>query len=329
MRKKPLWIVCGVLWFLSLRVGGPAFEKEEAVPIRIKEVLSIGSLEDDTLFQWVGIAADREGFIYVTDALDYSLKKFDPDGRMVGKQGQKGQGPGEFQAPRLLEFHEGRLYVTDQSRPGIQIFDCDLNYRGHIPVLFPISSFKVLDVNRIAVVKLEMKTGCEIEILNNKGEELRRVRFQTKQSPFLMDLVDLAADGRGGYFLVYIFRDQIVHVDETGAILWAQSLLGVKKVKRKKMSEMTLPTEVVYKDIALDSEGRIYVLGGHFSKNSSRDVYVLNGETGRLLGTFTLPDTSHCIHIDERDHLFARANDGVTLKMFKLLFSKERREYVR
>ncbi|MCJ7679738.1 MAG: hypothetical protein MUP70_03340 [Candidatus Aminicenantes bacterium] len=323
MRKKPLWIVFGVLWFLCIRVGGTASEKERVDPVRIKEVLSIGNLEDDTLFQWVGIATDREGFIYVTDSMDYSLKKFDPDGRMIGKQGQKGQGPGEFLAPRLLESHDGRVYVTDQSRPGIQIFDCDLNYRGHIPVMFPISSFKVLDTNRIAVVKLEMNTGCEIEILNEQGEELQRIHFQTKQSPFLMDLVDLVADGRGGYFLVYIFRDQIVHVDKTGRLLWVQSLLGVKRVKRKKMAELTLPTELVYKDIALDSKGRIFVLGGHFSKNRSRDVYVLDGERGSLLATFTLPDTSHCIHIDEWDYLYVRANDGVTLKKYELVFSKK------
>lgn len=111
-------------------------------------------------------------------------------------------------------------------------------------------------------------------------------------------------------------------MDKDGTILWDRSLLGVKKVKQKKLSEFTLPTEVVYKDIALDSKGRIYVLGGHFSKNQSRDVYVFLGESGMYLTTFTLPDTSHCIHLDGKDYLYSRANDGVTLKKYELEYSK-------
>ncbi len=318
-----------VLWFLCLLAGEPARKKGGMVSVRIKEVLSIGSLEDDILFQWVGLTTDEKNFIYVTDTLDYSLKKFDPDGRMVKKKGEKGQGPGEFIAPRLLEYHEGLLYVTDQSRPGIQIFDRDLNYKGRLPIRFPLSSFKILETNRIAVVKLEMNTGCKIQLLNEQGEELQSIHFQTKKSPFLMDLVDLVSDGKGGFFLAYIFRDRILHVDNTGALLWDQSLLGVKRVKRKKISKLTVPTEVIYKDIALDSSRRIYVLGGRFSKNRSRDVYVLDEKNGHLLATFTLPDTSHCIHIDDQNYLYSRANDGVTLKKFELVYSKKTPENVR
>jgi len=316
-------MVLSFVGILFLDLIGIARVQELEVPVRIKEVLSIGSLEDDTLFQWVGITTDETDFIYLTDALDYSLKKFDVDGRMTVKQGRKGQGPGEFLAPRLLQYHKGLLYVTDQSRPGIQLFDRDLKYRGRIPVLFPISSFDVLDKKRIAVVRLEMKTGCRITIIDDKGEEQRSFGFQTKESPFLLDLVDLVSDGKGGFFLVYIFRDRILHVDKDGTALWERSLLGVKKVKQKKMSEITLPTEVVFKDIAIDSRGRIYILGGHFSINQSRDVYVLDGEKGHLLTTFVLPDTSHCIHLDDKDYLYSRANDGVTLKKYELVFSKK------
>jgi len=69
----------------------------------------------------------------------------------------------------------------------------------------------------------------------------------------------------------------------------------------------------------LDSSDNIYILGGHLSKNISRDVYVLNPE-GELLTTLTLPDTSHCIYIDKNDYLYSRANEGVTLKKYKIKY---------
>ena len=82
---------------------------------------------------------------------------------------------------------------------------------------------------------------------------------------------------------------------------------------------LTLPTKLVYKDIALDSSGNVFILGGSFSKNPSSDIYVLSPE-GELLTTITLPETSHCIYIDSRNFLYSRANEGVTLKKFRLKY---------
>ena len=42
------------------------------------------------------IATDSKGNIYVTDMMDYSVKKFSNKGKLIKKAGRKGQGPGEF-----------------------------------------------------------------------------------------------------------------------------------------------------------------------------------------------------------------------------------------
>ena len=94
----------------------PFISAQGAPPEKIilEEVLTIGSFDDDSLFQWVGVVADSEGNIYVTDMMDYSLKKFDAAGSFLAKTGGRGQGPGEFTAPRLLDNSERFIFVGFQ-----------------------------------------------------------------------------------------------------------------------------------------------------------------------------------------------------------------------
>jgi hypothetical protein len=100
--------------------------------------------------------------------------------------------------------------------------------------------------------------------------------------------------------------------------LWSKSLIGLESVKRQKVGPWKVPQSIVFKDIELDSHGRLYILGGGYSEKPSRTVYVLNPK-GELLSSFILPETSHCIYIDRWDYLYSRASDGITLKKYKVL----------
>lgn len=283
----------------------------------LDEVLSIGTLNDTLLFQWVGVVVDRDQNIYVTDTMDYSLKKFDSNGNLLKKTGQRGQGPGEFSAPRYLSSSGDSIYVTDQYMPKIQVFDQDLNYVNSIPLSIPVSDFSVLSENEIAVSTLSATEAGTIYIFDSKGKIQNEFPYSAKQMPLAMDSVSFEFDQQRNLYLAYSFQDKIEKFDADGKKLWSKKLLGIRKVKKKKIASFILPTKLIYKDIALDRSGNLYVLGGSFSKNPSRDVYLLNPE-GSLLATLTLPDTSHCIYIDSKDYLYARANEGVTLKKFRL-----------
>jgi len=285
----------------------------------LEEVLSIGSLEDDLLFQWVGIVVDGEQNIYVTDALDYSLKKFDSAGRLVKKAGRKGQGPGEFLAPRYLGSTKGFIYVSDQFLPKIQVFDKNLNYRHSVPISIPVSDFSVLSSEEIAVASLSSVKSGRIFIFDSEGKLNRELQYSDEKLPLMMDMVNFVFGPQGHLYLVYNYQDKIEKFDPEGKKLWSRKLLGVKKVKKEEIASFVLPSKLIYKDIVLDDSENIFILGGSFSRNPSRYVYVLNPE-GQLLTTLTLPDTSHCIHIDSQGYLYSRANEGVTLKKFKVQY---------
>lgn len=315
MLKKKLIVVLLllVLSFFSHRL----FAEKELKKISLEEVLSIGALDDEILFQWAGVAVDDEGYIYVTDAMDYSLKKFDPQGHFIKKAGGKGQGPGEFMAPRLLDCSEDFLYTTDQSVHGIQVFDRELNFIRRIRIKMPISDLRILSDSEIAITSISMDENPSVFLFSEEGELVRKIIYSQKRSPLMMDLVSFDFDPEGNLYIVYSFQDLIEKRNRAGQKLWSRNLLRVKKVKKKKIASHVVPTEVVYKDVALDKEGNVFVMGGHLSKNRSRDVYVLSPQ-GEHLTTFTLPDTSHCIYIDKENFLYSRANEGVTLKKFRM-----------
>lgn len=292
----------------------------EPLKIYLEEVLSIGSLDDDILFQWVAVIADPDK-LYVTDTMDYSIKLFDGKGNLLKKTGRKGQGPGEFSAIRFLGISEQFLYVTDQYMPGVQVFDKDLNYKKRIPVFIPISGIKVISDDEIAVSSLsadEEKKGM-IFIYNQKGDVVREIKYLDKKAALMLDMVSFDFDPQGNLYIAYTFQDKVEKFDPEGKKLWSKRLVKVKKLETKKIQSFELPTKVIYKDVALDNSGHLFVLGGSYSNNPSQDVYVLSPE-GELLTTITLPDTSHCIYIDSQGYLYSRANEGVTLKKFRMKY---------
>ncbi len=295
---------------------------ENASPkITLEEVLSVGSLDDDILFQWVGVTVDPHGQIYVTDAMDYSLKKFDADGKLLQKAGRKGQGPGEFLAPRLLVHSEDHLFVTDQSLPGIQVFDHNLKFIHRIPIKIPIGDVQVLSDDRIAVVVLLLNQSGSIHVYDHGGRILKKFRYTERSKSSMMDWVEIDFDSEDNLYVVYNFQDRIDKFDVNGGRLWSRSLLNIKKVKTKKIGPWNVPEKIVFKDIVFDSDDRLYILGGGHSTNPSRDVYVLNRE-GEHLTTFTLPESSHCLYIDSNNFLYSRANDGITLKKYRIKWPK-------
>ncbi|NIM58575.1 MAG: 6-bladed beta-propeller [Candidatus Aminicenantes bacterium] len=318
--KKPLFLV--YLLSIAFQMNLPGLGGNDIQKILLEEVLSIGSLEDDVLFQWVGVISDSTGHIYVTDNMDYSLKKFDDKGNLIKKTGRKGQGPGEFLAPRYLGISSELLYVTDQFKSGIQVFDKDLNYSHGISVSVPVYDLKVLEDDEIAVTTVSTAKAGMIFILNSKGKIKRELQYSDKKSRLLTDVVNFDLDSQGNLYLVYNYQDKIEKFDPEGIKIWSQKLLGIKDIKKEKIGQFVLPTKFVYKDIALDSSGNLFILGGSFSKNPSCDVYVLS-PGGKHLTTFTLPDSSHCIYIDSNDFLYSRADEGVTLNKFKIKYVPE------
>lgn len=287
--------------------------------IHLKEVLSIGTINDDLIFFLTSVAVDEKGCIYLTDSMDYSIKKFDQNGTLIKKVGRKGQGPGEFQFPVIIRHCHDAVYVIDQNRPGIQVFDDDLNYKTHLQFSAPIFDLDVIEDGRIFVLSPVLSEFPPILQMNGKGSMVIGSLSERPGESILKSNGKFKIDSQGNIFFVSSFEDNIAKFDKGRKLIWKKMLLGGRKAKQRQSDAgiPTLPTEMVYKDIALDKYGNLFVLGGHVAEHRSRDVYVLDNN-GNHLTTIVLKEASHFLYIDNKNFLYLKAGEGTTLKKYSI-----------
>jgi len=301
--------------------------------IVLEEVLAIGDIEGALMYQKVGMTADNEGNIYLTDLKGDSIKKFNKIGEFVGKAGKCGNGPEEFNEPGIIKYHNDKLYVTESYRPGIHVFDKDLKFKFKIPLPFTVTDLNIISNNQFAVSTLARDRSEEgdfnfcIYSYDIAGNEKEKIIYATSKNFTMMNMVNFQIDRSKNFLVAYCWKDRIEKLDKNGNVLWAKSLLGnkvprTKKIKGTKLTLEEYPVEMVYKAITLDAFGNLFILGGDLSENRSQDVYVLSSD-GQFLVTFTLPESSSAITIDSKNYLYSRSEDGLRIRKYQMEYQYE------
>jgi hypothetical protein len=272
---------------------------------------------------WVGVAADGRGCLYVTDALEASIKRFDAAGKLLGRADWARSGGSGFGVRRYpVDVLDGNVYVAvpDPFRSSVKVFDAGLNLRGSVGLPDPADDLQALPGGRLAYscVSLSADRAGTVRVVDLSGRLRASFSCRGENDAPALSMIDFRIDGCGELYAAFNYLDKVLKLDRRGRLLWARSLLGVVNVKTRKILFRTVPETPTFKDMALDAKGRLFILGGGYSKNRSRDVYVLDSD-GRLLGTLTLPHPSHCVVVDRSGFLYARADQGMTLKKYRIL----------
>lgn len=320
MRKRRL-----ALWMFGVIVllvrPGSAFEEKARVRVVLEEELSIGGLDEDVLCMWAGIAVDESGRIFVSDMMEHTLKAFDSSGRLLKTVGRRGQGPGEFNHPLALTRSGDHIYVLEQNRRGIQVFDRDLKFIRLIPCDRALLRIEAAPDRLLVGFPITPSGEGRLVYLNDRGRIVRTLRFSDEEAGLLMDQVSYAVDSCGGLVLAHNYRDRIERFSARGERIWSHFLKKGAKSRTRTIQGMQVPGDLYSRCVAVDSDDRIFILSGDLSPNPARDVFVLSS-SGERIATFTLPDSTHLIHIDNRDFLYSRADSGVTLKKYRMRMVK-------
>jgi DNA-binding beta-propeller fold protein YncE len=90
-----------------------------------------------------GLAVDREGNLYVADALNNRIEIFDGDGKFISTFGKAGDGPGYFSRPKGVAIDgDDHIWVVDGMQDRVQVFNRDaqllISFGGHglLPGMF-------------------------------------------------------------------------------------------------------------------------------------------------------------------------------------------------
>ncbi|MCK5148009.1 6-bladed beta-propeller [bacterium] len=281
----------------------------------------IGGLEAETIYQWVDVVVDNKKNIYITDMMDYSVKKFDSKGNLLKKTGRKGQGPGEFIQIRGIEFRNDSLFVLDERNLGIQIFDDNLNYIGRISCNNIIQKFQV-DAFCFILKQFSFQSTASLVRVNNKGIVLSEVNYDPGQMNPLLGSIDFTVSNSGNVYIAFLFQDKLIKMAPSGEKLWERNLFNKAKTKMSTLDKLQfqIPEDTFFKAIALDTLGNVFILGGKKSKHKSRDVYVFS-DHGDFLCEFTLQESSHLIYIDSENNLYSREDQGVSLAKYEIIYN--------
>jgi hypothetical protein len=119
-----------------------------------------------------GLARRDDGILALADVSEGNVKLFAPDGRLHRILGRKGQGPGEFIAPRHLAFGpDGRLLVVDGQLGRLSRFTPDGNLEQTVTLEagFPVMGFHLLPDGRYAVAAPSSSKGRMVHLVDTTG----------------------------------------------------------------------------------------------------------------------------------------------------------------
>lgn len=280
----------------------------EDIPIRIELVRTIGDI--DTLDENVAfnlpsdIVLDDAGNMYILDAGNGRIQKFDSEGKFLASFGREGQGPGEFNFPSSLDINaDGDLIVSDRSSRKIQFFSRKGNYLKTITMTrTPISTVYALSSGLLATVGT---LGYDVE---GKGSEPlpKLIRLLDEEGNIVQEFGEmfdykgrmLNQKGNSFRFIVgdndfiylsFLFQNRIDKYSPEGKLLWkADRILNfTTKPLDKGKIERTATSKSFYSPrmnsvseaLAVDSKGRTWVVTFKRQIKEEEQVYTVTGTT--------------------------------------------------
>ena len=141
--------------------------------IFLELIRSIGGLEgtDENyiLFQPKDVALDNAGNIFVLDAGNYRVQKYDPEGKFLTSFGKAGQGPGELEMPEYMQSDdEGNIYVFDRGNNKFIVYDNDGENINNI-ALVSESDFQIMNSGNFAAFPRTFYSGPEGDQSENQA----------------------------------------------------------------------------------------------------------------------------------------------------------------
>ena len=258
------------------------------LPVKIELVRTIGdinTLDENLAFNTPSdIVLDEDGNMYILDAGNCRVQKFDPEGKFLASFGREGQGPGEFNSPSSLDIDaEGNLIVADRRARKMQIFTKEGS------LLKTITMAKISFSNVYALNSGLMATtgtgGYDIEgkdneplpklirLLDSEGNVQREFGemfdYKNRMVNQKGNTFHFVVDDNDFIYLSFSYQNRIDKYSPGGKLLWkADRVLNYTtkpldkgKIERTKTSQSFYSPRMnsVSEGLAVDSKGRIWV----------------------------------------------------------------------
>lgn len=301
----------------------PQKSSEKKSEFNLKEKLVIGNSGDVWFLDAKAVVQSGDGMIFVADKLSYSVEKLDSKGKKIGGVGRRGGGPGEFRGPFALDIFKNLMAVADFSSPRIQIFDTSLKYLRTFYVKGVVFDIAFDKDGYLWVGIMQGKKDVLLHQYTIEGKLLKSIKPKNStdnEYEFAGIFWFTITDSRK-IVIAHALMNKIEIWDTEGKFIKDFSVEDLipkppkKLASRSLFSRIYLPEGRIFRDVAVDSKERIFVLGADYSQNPFQDVYVYDID-GKYIGKFTLPAITSYIRFNKSDELFTIENKGTLIKKY-------------
>jgi len=313
-----LCAVSGLLVSVLLLMNSPA-DGGAAGYQTVQSISTLGTRGDAVLYSVSGIAVDRRRNLYVTDMLDYSVKKFDRGGACVARVGRRGAGPGEFKSPALSLVTGERLLVLQTQDHRIQVFDTDLRYRGEIVVQGGMPVDIAHGRSRTVAVALYTDSSRAVVLTYDgpEGRDPHRIPLEpTGEIHPLYSACRIALSRDGTLVAAYLFLNRVEIYGPDGRFLRRFSVDGMPRAETHE-ADGQVPEKTFVRKVLVDGSENILLLGGNQASHPGRDVFMYRPD-GSHVRTFILPFRSRVIAGGENNTVYATDEAGTRVDTYIL-----------
>lgn len=273
------------------------------------------------------VATDGMQNVYITDSYQFTVKKFSPSGFKILEFGKRGKNHGDFQSfPYKIICYNDTLGIIEQGSAKIQFFSSNFTWIDQISLPGPIVDLVYDNNSRIIAHIIPFSQSKEdiLSLVNKKGEILKKISVPDVRGEPAFDMLILCVKRSGGLIVVFRYVNVICIYNKDDSL--------VTKVRVPEMaSEVpsfpsqfkelgSIPKGEMFKDVTVDSQGRIFVLSGDYSKHPNKDIYVFDDE-GTYLTLFTLAEKTGILLIDSKGFLYTREMQRTKVRKYKMEYS--------
>ena len=325
----------------------------DTLKVELEFVQKIGVLEGDDenymFYRPKDVVKDDQRNIYLLDAGNYRIQKFDSDGKYLTTIGRKGPGPSEFEQPYCLNIDsEDTLYIGDSIGRHIIVLSPDGKEIRRIKISFVLDDFLLLKSGNFIMFsdpnkKLRSEDMIEetrlVSVLDKYGNIVNEFGilhdYGDHQFNYWGNSFEMALDIYDNVYLTFNSQNRIEKYSSDGELLFmAERLLNYEL--SHKMAKMGMERKGVIvgymdyaeftdvsKSIGIDHKNRIWVQTYKRQKEENDKPvdyleFEIFDENAILLGKIPVPQAGSARIIDDRIY-FLEDKEEMCIYEYKII----------
>lgn len=305
---------------LYIILANPTFPKvksNKAVD-SVYKVLTIESTAQELLLQIDDIQVLNNDEILLADNLDLSIKIYSKEGLLKKKLTNNEIKDPNYKFPFKIAKSDNYLAVVGYNTPYVFILSSEYKYLRTIKTKGLIFN---IGFDKEENIWIGVNTGIKYFTLfkySINGTILDTIPLKYSKGSLLHDFFNFVITSEGYVIVTYIYHNKIEIWETNGKFVREFSIKDMPTWPEYIDTEdIKVPKGILIGSIAyLNKE--LYLLGGHYTENRFKDVYVYN-ILGEFIKKLNLPNAASKIYVTKGVFLYAIENRKTRVSKYKIL----------